>query len=308
MVPTSRTSPISTLTTPHLGDKMVDYMVANGGDISMVEEVLPRARPIQAVACEVVFNRPVNERYRHLAVAAAPAALATQPGQFFQLLCPGQGEGKHVLRRPMSVYRVDRVHDRIEFLYKLLGIGTLGLASLDAGDKLDIFGPLGRGFRLEPEWRHVVLLARGVGLATLAPLAEAAMAKGMAVTAVLSAARLELVMSADYLRAVGAEVVVVTDSDGSAAIERVEALLRALVREHGCDLFATCGSNRLLDLVQRLGRELGIAGQVALEEHMACGIGMCYCCVRPFRAGDQVEIRRICHDGPVFNVQEAMSW
>lgn len=287
---------------------MVDYLVGNEGDLSMLEDVEVAAHSVQAAKCEVVFNRPVNDRYVHLALMAPPAVLATRPGQFFQLLCPGQGEGRHVLRRPMSVYRIDRVQGRVEFLYKVLGIGTVGLAGLEPGGRLDIFGPLGRGFHLKPGWRHVVLLARGVGLATLAPLAEAAVAQGMAVTAILSAARPELVMSVDYLRQVGAEVVVVTDSDGSAAPERVEVLLRNLVLERGCDLFATCGSNRLLALVQRLGREFGVEGQVALEEHMACGIGMCFCCVRPFQVGGHVEVRRVCLDGPVFDVQEVLKW
>lgn len=258
--------------------------------------------------CEVVWHRVVNDRYRHLAVAAPDVALGAAPGQFFQLLCPGQGEGTHFLRRPMSVYRV--VHDagRLEFLYKVAGTGTRRLAELLPGDRLDIFGPLGRGFRLEPSWRHVVLLGRGVGLATLAPLAEAAKSQGTEVTAVLSAARAEYVMSVEHLRSIGAKVIVVTDEDGSAEPSRVETLLRGLIEQQGCDLIATCGSNRLLQMVRELGRDLGIAGQVALEQQMACGIGMCQCCVRLFRGADGIEPRRVCHDGPVFDVQETLSW
>lgn len=258
--------------------------------------------------CDVVFHRAVNDRYRHLAVSAPRAALDAAPGQFFQLLCPGQGEGSHFLRRPMSVYRVDHDAQRIEFLYKVTGVGTRGLAGLQSGERLGIFGPLGRGFRLEPSCRHVVLLGRGVGLATLAPLAEAARSQGMRVTAVLSAVRAEYVMSVERLRDAGAHVVVVTDEDGSAEPGQVEARLRRLVETEGCDLIATCGSNRLLQLVRRLGRELGVAGQVALEQQMACGIGMCHCCVRLFRGANGIEPRRVCHDGPVFDVQETLSW
>lgn len=274
----------------------------------MLEEVAVPSRPLQTAECEVVFNRVVNDRYRHLALAAGSSALAAQPGQFFQLLCPGQGEGSHILRRPMSVYRINRADRRVEFLYKVHGTGTAGLARLESGGRLDIFGPLGRGFRLERTWRHIVLLARGVGLATLAPLAEAAVAQGTAVSAILSAARPELIMSVDYLREVGAEVTIVTDAGGNSAPEQVEKLLREVVLARGSSMFATCGSNRLLGLVQRLAREFGIGAQVALEEHMACGVGMCFCCVRPFKKGERVEVRRVCHDGPVFDAQEVMSW
>lgn len=269
---------------------------------------LPEVPELVSAACEVVFHQAVNERYRHLAVAAPRAALEAKPGQFFQLLCPGQGEGTHFLRRPMSVYRVDRAVQRLEFLYKVTGVGTRGLAGLLPGDRLDVFGPLGRGFTLEPSWRHVVLLGRGVGLATLAPLAEAAKSHGIQVTAVLSAARVEYVMSVEHLRGVGAEVVVVTDEDGSAEPSQVEARLRRLIERNGCDLIATCGSNRLLQLTRRLGGELGIAGQVALEQPMACGIGMCHCCVRLFQGAGGIEPRRVCHDGPVFDVRETLSW
>lgn len=262
------------------------------------------ARPVTAAACEVVFNRPANDRYRHMAVAASAAALAARPGQFFHLLCPGQGRGEHMLRRPMSLYGLDRARGTVEFLYKVAGAGTQGLATLAPGDRLDVFGPLGHGFRLDSRWRHIVLLARGVGLATLAPLAAAAVELGMKVTAILSAADPSRLLSVERLRATGAEIVAVTDADGESAPDRVEARLRRLIADDRCDMIATCGSSRLLRLAQRLGRELGVAGQVAIEQRMACGIGTCFCCVRPFHVGGAVEVRRVCLDGPVFDVQE----
>lgn len=277
---------------------MVDQMFGENGMAALIQSAL----------CEVVFNRPVNDRYRHLAVVAPPAALAAAPGQFFQLLCPGNGEGSHFLRRPMSVYRIVPDACRIEFLYKIVGTGTKGLARLSEGDRLDVFGPLGRGFRLAPSLQHVVLLGRGVGQATLAPLAEAAAKRGVRVTALLSAARRAHVMSVEHLRSVGAHVQVVTDEDGSADPASVEERLRVLVERDGCDLIATCGSDRLLQLVRRLVVELSIEGQVALEQQMACGIGMCHCCVRLFQGSEGPEARRVCHDGPVFDVRETLSW
>lgn len=261
-----------------------------------------------SASCSVIFHHSVNDRYRHLAVSVPHAALNAAPGQFFQLLCPGQGEGAHFLRRPMSVYRIDREAQRLEFLYKVTGVGTRGLARLRPDERIDIFGPLGCGFRLQPSWQNIVLLGRGVGLATLAPLAELAKAQGTQVTAVLSFACAEHAMSVERLRDAGAQVIVVTDEDGSAEPARVEATLRELIERNGCDLVATCGSNRLLQLVGRLGRELGVAGQVALEQQMACGIGMCHCCVRLFRGANGIEPRRVCHDGPVFDVCELRSW
>jgi len=264
-------------------------------------------RPLREMTCEVLSNRALADSYWHLSLAMPTPAPTVMPGQFFQLLCPGQGSGNHVLRRPMSVYRINGHQGRVEFLYKVVGVGTRALTGLTAGDGLNAFGPLGRGFWLKPDWHHVILLGRGAGLATLAPLAEAAIEHGIAVTAVLSTARPELAVSADHLQAAGAEVIVVNDADGSAAVEQVELLLRRLTAAHGSNLIATCGSERLLRLTQRLGRELGITGQVALEQPMACGIGMCFCCVRPFSVGGETVMRRICHEGPVFDVQETLA-
>ena len=54
--------------------------------------------------------------------------------------------------------------------------------------------------------------------------------------------------------------------------------------------------------------ELGVAGQVAMEQRMGCGLGMCFCCVSPFRSGGELVYRRVCCDGPVFDIQDATAW
>lgn len=261
--------------------------------------------------CRVRANDWVNPEYKHLVLDAPPTALTARPGQFFHLACPPSGQDTPYLRRPMSLYRVVPQDHRIEFLYKVQGAGTRGLALLAPGDSLDALGPVGQGFELPPACRHVLMLGRGVGLATLAPLAEAALAAGAAVSAVLSARSPDLVMSADYLRGVGATVHIVTDDEQSSDVVQVEALLRRLHGQQAFDLFATCGSNRLLLMLQRLGAELGVPGQVALEQRMGCALGACYACVRAFRkhpGSSELSYRRVCWDGPVFDLQETTSW
>ncbi len=265
-------------------------------------------RPIAEMECAVVGHAWVNDSYRHLIADAPDGALAARSGQFFHILCPTDGADSPFLRRPMSVYRVDREARRIEFLYKVAGAGTRTLSGLEVGQALNVFGPLGHGFSLGQGTRHVVIVARGVGLSTLAPLVEDAVGRGIAATAILSARSSDYVMSDDYLRDVGASVETVTDSDGTSAVERVEDRVRRLIAEHGADYVATCGSNRLLFMLRRVCAELGVAGQVAMEQRMGCGLGMCFCCVSPFRVGGETVYRRICHDGPVFDIQEATAW
>ncbi|MCA1326863.1 dihydroorotate dehydrogenase electron transfer subunit [Herbaspirillum sp. alder98] len=267
--------------------------------------------PIAENLCEVISNEWVNAEYKHLVLKAPAVALAVLPGQFFHLACPPSGNDTPYLRRPMSLYRVNREAAQIEFLYKVQGAGTRGLATLEPGGMLDAFGPVGVGFSLSPGCRHVLVLARGVGLATMAPLAEYAVQSGAAVTAILSARSPAVVMSEDYLRAVGANVQIVTDQDGSSDIAHIEKLVRDKHAEQPFDLLATCGSNRFLLALQRLGKELDVPAQVALEQHMGCALGMCYACVRPFRKSADSEVmsyRRVCWDGPVFDAQETVTW
>ena len=170
--------------------------------------------PAEEALCPVVSHDWVNAEYKHLIVEASPKALAVKPGQFFNLLCPSPDAGELWLRRPQSVYRIDRADGRIEFLYKCVGRGTNGLATLKPGDKLNMVGPLGVGFHVDPGWKHIVVLGRGVGLATLAPISQLAGENGVRVTAILSARSPEFVHGGRPVRARSATSSPVLDSDG----------------------------------------------------------------------------------------------
>lgn len=266
----------------------------------------PWKASVVAELAEVVRNEPVNAEYRHLVVSCSEAAAQAQPGQFFQLLCPQPAGEQPFLRRPMSLYGADPAERQVAFLYKVTGAGTRGLDTLRTGDRLDIMGPLGVGFRLDPRWRRIIAVGRGAGLATLAPLARAAKANGTEVTAIFSARRPELLVSVALFERHGAEVIAVTDSESTSGPANVERILRREIAERGCDAFFTCGSSRLMRVQQRLAREFGLPGQVAMEQQMACGIGLCYCCVRDFNRDGEIVSRRVCWDGPVFDLMEAL--
>ena len=115
-------------------------------------------------------------------------------------------------------------------------------------------------------------------------------------------------MSEDLFRGLGADVISVVDSDGSSAVDKVEKILDGLIAGGKADAFYTCGSNRLLVLMKRLGAAHGIPGQVAMEQIMVCGFGACYVCMRTFEVDGERILRRVCREGPVFNMQEAVGW
>ncbi len=256
----------------------------------------------------VVSNASVNDEYKHVVLKVHEHALKAYAGQMFHLLCPSPDGAEVWMRRPMSVYRVDKAAGEVDFLYKTEGRGTRGMAVLQPGDEFNIAGPLGVGFKLQPSWKNIVVLGRGVGLATLAPLSQLAAEQGVGVTAILSARHDGVVMSKDLFDELGARTITVLDSDGSSDVDKVEQMLEGLIAEGKADAFFTCGSNRLLKLMQRLGKKHGIPGQVAMEQIMVCGFGACYVCMRTFEVDGKRVLKRVCRDGPVFNMQEAVGW
>lgn len=284
----------------------------------MLSVISSQAAPVPHAACagrfpvaeaqgRVVRHEAVSNDYRLIELAVHGAPLDARPGQFFNLQCPtGPGE-QPFLRRPMSIYGVDRTAGTLSFLYKVAGLGTRAISRLPVGGVLPVLGPLGQPFELKNGWRHLVLLARGVGLATLASLCEAARERGIAVTAVLSARHRGAVIARERFEAAGARVLEVLDEDGSSEPERVRALLSALHGDMPIDALFTCGSARLTRLAQQFCGTHGIEGQVALEQQMACGLGMCQCCVREFRVQGEIVHKRVCWEGPVFALQEVVA-
>ena len=263
---------------------------------------------IYEVDTEVISNNYISNNYKHLVLRAPSRALDIVPVQFFHLQCPTFEGSISFLRRPMSVYQFSKKEKQIEFLYKLHGKGTRAISNLKKNNIFNIVGPLGKGFVIEENYKNIVLIARGVGLATLAPLGNLAFEKGINLTVICSARSKEHLMSIDLFNSLSNKVITVTDNDGSSSMVNLELLINNLMSSQSVDAFFTCGSNRILKLLKKVCGLNNIPGQIALEQQMACGIGMCFCCVRPFEIGDKIIQKRVCNEGPVFRISEALPW
>ena len=299
--------------TPHLPPASISQMAKSVFSSSpyLVDGVNPPDPkpeiPAEEALGKVLSHVWVNDEYKHLVVKASPKQLRAKPGQFFNILCPSPDDGELWLRRPQSIYRIDRKNGNLEFLYKTAGRGTRGMATFKPGDDCNMVGPLGVGFSLKPGAKNIVVLGRGVGLATMGPISQLAADQGVGVTAILSARSPDLVMADELFSEVG-DVIRVLDTDGTSDIKNVRAILEKLIAEKKADAFYTCGSNRLMFLMKELGKKHGIPGQVAMEQIMACGLGPCYVCVRTFEVDGHKELRRVCIEGPVFDLQECTGW
>ena len=253
---------------------------------------------------EVLSNVQVSERYWHMKLEASSILEPVKPGQFFNIKCAEADSP--FLRRPFSIYRMNKAEKTIEFLYLMKGQGTFKLTDVVAGEKVDMLGPLGEGFTLDKTWDTVLLLARGVGIATLAALAQEAVEKHVKCIAILSARTNNDLLAAEMLQELGVQVVKVTEEDGTSDVSNVHRLIEQLLIENDIKATFTCGSKRLSKLLQKISKNHGLPGQIALEEHMGCAMGVCYACVCDIKEENGINSVRVCKEGPVFNLEKVV--
>lgn len=257
--------------------------------------------PVQ-VNAEVIGLRRVGA-YFHLTMLAPGIPPTARPGHFVAIAVGGQGSGM-LLRRAFSIHRATAdgvTAGTVEVVFAIHGKGTQWLAERRRGDKLDVIGPLGRPFTLPRERVSCVLVAGGYGAAPLFALSDQLRARGCRVDMVLGAASEDRLYGVLEARRSSASVTVTTD-DGSAGLRgRVTDPLPQIMRAARAEVVYTCGPMPMLAAVARVAAEEGAHSQCAVEEAMACGIGVCMTCVLPVRGTDGVtRMVRSCTDGPVF--------
>ena len=257
--------------------------------------------PLQVTA--TVFSLKRVGDYVHLTLVADGIAERVRPGSFVALSVGGEGSAT-LLRRAFSVYRARAsgvYGGTVEVVFAPVGPGTRWLAGLRPNDPLDVIGPLGRPFSLPQEPVSCALVGGGYGSAPLFGLADRLRERGCGVHMVLGAATESRLFGVLEARRAAASVTVTT-LDGSVGIRGVVTdPLPDLLRRHEVDVVYSCGPMGMLRAVTAVATEHGAWSQTAVEEAMACGIGVCMTCVLPVRGDDNVvRMVRSCVEGPVF--------
>ena len=250
---------------------------------------------------ELVANERVGA-YHQLTVAAPGVAGAAEPGQFVAVAVGGPTSA-NLLRRCFSLHRAEASATgggTVDVVVAPHGPGTRWLTGLRPGDAVDVVGPLGRPFPLPEDPVPCVLVGGGYGSAPLFWLADELRARGCHVEMVLGAA------SEDRLFGVGeaarvADGVTVTTDDGSAGQRGwVSDVLDDVLEGSGAGLVYACGPMGMLRSVTEVATRHGALAHVAVEESMACGVGVCMTCVLPVTGEDGVtRMVRSCVEGPV---------
>jgi len=258
---------------------------------------------------QVLFNQAMGSDCFRLGITCAPDYHRARPGQFVML---GLGRHAPLLRRPFSIHRQvieSGTLTRLEVLYKRVGSGTRILAACRPGEKLDLLGPLGRGFRIPDGCRRVFLAAGGIGVAPLVFLADTLVTAGLdpAESRVFLGGRSAGdILCGDIFRESGFPVATTTD-DGTLGDQcLVTHPLEAAARDRAPDVILACGPMPMLACVAGLAEALGIPCQVSIETVMACGMGACLGCAVAGR-GDGMSYLHGCRDGPVFDAAE-LQW
>jgi dihydroorotate dehydrogenase electron transfer subunit len=257
--------------------------------------------PVQ-VQGEVLSMRRVGA-YNAMTIVAPGIAERTKPGHFVALQVGGS-ESSMLLRRAFAIYDVKErgvYGGTVEFIFSVHGKGTAWLAARRPQDKLDVVGPLGRPFRLPQGRVNATLVGGGYGSAPLLPLARALRDRGCRVDFVLGAASIDRLFGQLDAKRMSSSIAVTTDDGSMGEQGRVSDVLPQVLDRTGCDVVYACGPMAMLRAVSELAAQRGIPAQVAVEESMACGIGVCMTCVLPVVGDDGVSrMVRSCVEGPVF--------
>jgi dihydroorotate dehydrogenase electron transfer subunit len=250
---------------------------------------------MRQIRAQIVSSSEVIPGVYLLWAQAAEIAALSQPGQFVMVRC---GEGYDLLlRRPLSIHGISQDGSKLALLFAVVGRGTGWLSQRRQGESIDLLGPLGNGFVIEPGSRNLLLLAGGIGIAPLIYLAQRALAAGCSVRLALGAETASQIYPR-YLLPEGVEPVIVT-ADGSAGEQGLVTDLLPRFIEWAYQIFA-CGPIPMYRTLAAM--ELARPVQVLLEQVMGCGLGTCFGCRIETRQG----MKFVCKDGPVFELGDVI--
>jgi dihydroorotate dehydrogenase electron transfer subunit len=243
-------------------------------------------------------------------IDAPDIAAMAQPGQFITVRC-----GDFILRRPFSIHQVgsssvianEAKQSQVAILFNIAGKGTLWLSQQEVGQKIDVLGPLGKGFAIAPESERLLLVAGGIGIAPLVFLMQQASPEHQITLIHGARTAAQLLPNDCQLPAISRERVrfITVTEDGSAG-QKGKATDVLPDYLSWADQVYACGPVDMYKVMAQMSLRAERSNlklrkpQVSLEVRMGCGFGACYCCTINTRKG----LQQVCRDGPVFQLDD----
>lgn len=257
----------------------------------------------QQFVSTIVSNKRVGQ-YHQIILQVGEVVSACKPGNFIAIRVGGDNS-RMILRRAFAISRTAQTASfggTVELIVAPHGSGSKWLCLQQEGAELDVVTPLGTAFGIPTEPVNALLVGGGYGSAPLFGLAEVLKNRGCRVEMLLGAstgakiyAPMEGKRSVNSLR--------IYTEDGSVGERgRVTDPMRAMIEDGVVDVIYSCGPMAMLSAISDLVKDTDVVHQCAVEESMACGIGICMTCVLPVKNEDgSTSMLRSCIDGPVMD-------
>ena len=251
----------------------------------------------------IVSNKKVGQ-YHQIIINIGDTAAACKPGNFVAISVGGDSS-RMVLRRAFAISRVSTstsVGGTMELIVAPHGQGSKWLCAQGEGVVLDLIAPLGTAFGIPTEAVPVLLVGGGYGSAPLFGLAELLNSRGCRVDMILGASTgSKIYAPMEGKRAVNS-MRIFTEDGSMGTAGRVTDPIPELIKDLNTAVIYSCGPMAMLSAITKISDQYDVVHQCAVEESMACGIGICMTCVLPVENEDgSVSNLRSCIDGPVMD-------
>jgi dihydroorotate dehydrogenase electron transfer subunit len=261
------------------------------------------------ITSTILSNKRVGA-YHQILLSIGDLASVCRPGNFVSIAVGGESS-KMILRRAFAISRITHGSasgGAMELIVAPHGSGSRWLCAQPEGSEIDIVAPLGKAFGIPTSPVNALLVGGGYGSAPLFGLAEVLKSRGCRVDMLLGAstgskiyAPLEGKRSASTLK-------IYTEDGSMGERGRVTTPIASLIEQGSVDVIYSCGPMSMLRAISDITFETDVVHQCAVEESMACGIGICMTCVLPVKDEDgNISMLRSCIDGPVMDAT-SVAW
>lgn len=251
----------------------------------------------------VISNKRVGS-YHQIILGVGELVKHCRPGNFIAITVGGESS-RMILRRAFAISRTSesaQYGGTVELIVAPHGSGSKWLASQEEGAELDVITPLGTSFGIPTEPINALLIGGGYGSAPLFGLAEVLKSRGCRTDMLLGASVGEKIYAPMEGKRSVNSLQIFTEDGSMGEKGRVTSRLSSIISEREIDVIYSCGPMAMLRAITDIAEASGVIHQCAVEEAMACGVGICMTCVLPVKeSSGTISMRRSCIDGPVMD-------
>ncbi len=260
---------------------------------------------MQSLNGEIINNVKLGDGLFKMEIFSPYLVKHSYPGQFINIKCSPPEVLDPLLRRPFSIYDIEEDFNVASILYLVRGKGTRYLSKLQKGNELDYCGPLGNPLNIDGE-KKVLLVGGGIGVAPLYFIAKQLSGRGREVSFMCGFKESNFrIWEKDLMRLSISYQIFCEDGMWGSVGMVTEGLEDKLGQFKGFRVYC-CGPQEMLRNLQEIFKGKDIEVTALLEEKMACGTGVCMGCAIKVRKGSGFVYKRVCSDGPAFNLAEVI--